>query len=195
MDKSSKLITNNTFLMNSINFDAFGVSKNWIGYFEHHGAFDYSVIDTAIEIVKTFFNNHWENFFSISALSYSDDKETDDRMGSDYVDIYNNLKKMGYLRPYTKQLEDYLYGDIPLPASCLSIHFDSKYFFDISKLMMGHDGVIGQVVFFINLEIGVALYPHDDIGFGIISLNPDSDICNEFLKFVDKYNSIFKVVR
>lgn len=141
-----------------------------------------------------------EGLFSISALAlaYNDEIEPHGKMPKEYESFYSGAKKAGYLRDIDDDFESYLYGDISLPASSLNIHFCNNEFLNMSRLIMGHGGVIGQVLFFINIEIGVALYPHDDIGFGIISLTKDNKICKEFLKTVEennKYKSKFRVIR
>ena len=41
----------------------------------------------------------------------------------------------------------------------------------------------------INPKLGIALYPHDDIGYGCISLTDDTSLAERFLEFCneDKY--------
>lgn len=184
MEKLSKL-TNNMVSLERINFSGFSTSKKWEGCFEKRGSFDFSLIEDAIGAVQSFFGSHWNDFFSISALSYNDEIELHKKMPKEYHVFYEHAKEKGYLRKHDDYFESYLYGDIPLPASSLSIHFDDD-FFDISRLVMGHGGVIGQVLFSINIKIGVVLYPHDDIGFGIISIKDNDKLCREFLHSIDK---------
>ena len=186
------------FFLKHIDFSGFSRSDKWEGCFEKKKPFDFLLIEDAIEAVRSFFCDYWEDFFSISALSYNDEIELHKKMPKEYKCFYDDAKKMGYLRDIDDKFESYLYGDIPLAASSLSISFCNDAFFNVSRLLMGHGGVVGQVLFFINIEIGVALYPHDDIGFGIISLAKDNEICKDFLNFIEndyRYKDKFRVIR
>ena len=191
MEKSSKLTINSLSLRN-INFGGFSTSNKWVGCFEKKERFCFSLIESAIKTSEDFFGDEWNNFFALSALSYDDEASPLRGMPEEYNVIYNRAKEKGYLNPDDDDFGSYLYGDTPLPAASLSIHFDSSDFLDMSRLVMGHVGVVGQVLFFINLTLGVAIYPHEDIGFGAISLNGDDDVCKKFIYGVDevKFNII-----
>ncbi|KHN54879.1 hypothetical protein [Pectobacterium fontis] len=182
MEKSLKL-TSNSFNFNlvDINFSSFSSSNKWVGCFEKKSSFAISLIDDSIEIVRNFFSPHWDGFFALSALSFDDERETDGGILEEYGDVYDDAKVNNYLKPLSDDFESYLYGEIPLPASSLSLHFDNDNFINICRLIMGHGGVLGQVFFMINLELKLAIYPHGDIGFGIISLGEDDAVCKSFL--------------
>lgn len=54
-------------------------------------------------------------------------------------------------------------------------------------------GVIGSICFYIDLELNVAVYPHDDTGFGCVGLNEQKSAGIEFLKLCEN-NRDFKVL-
>ncbi|WP_407321111.1 hypothetical protein [Dickeya ananatis] len=182
MEKSLKL-TSNSFNFNlvDIDFSSFSSSNKWVGCFEKKSSFAISLIDDSVEIVRNFFSPHWGGFFALSALSFDDERETDGYILKEYGGIYDYAKVNNYLKPLNDDFESYLYGEVPLPVSSLSLHFDNDDFMDVCRLIMGHGGVLGQVFFMINLELKLAIYPHGDIGFGIISLGEDDAVCKSFL--------------
>ncbi|AOR63391.1 hypothetical protein [Pectobacterium wasabiae] len=183
MEKLLKL-TNNSFHFEKINFDSFSSSSKWVGYFEKSIPFTPSLIDESIEIVSSFFSPYWEDFFALSALSFDDEREIDEVIINKYDEIYNYAKDNNYLKPLNNDFESYLYGDTSLPVSSLSLHFYNNRFMDICKLIMGHGGVLGQVFFMINLKLNLAIYPHNDLGFGIISFDEDDTFCQSFLSSI-----------
>ncbi|MCL2891253.1 hypothetical protein [Brenneria tiliae] len=180
MEKSLKL-TSSDFNLANINFSSFSSSNKWVGCFEKNISFSLSLIDESIKIVSDFFYPHWGCFFALSALSFDDERETDKNIIKEYGEIYSNAKANNYLKPLNDDFESYLCGDILLPASSLSLHFDNNKFMDVCKLIMGHGGVLGQVFFMINLKLNLAIYPHADLGFGIISFDEDDAFCKSFL--------------
>ncbi|QWT40039.1 hypothetical protein [Dickeya dadantii] len=191
MEKSLKL-TNNEFCFGRINFDSFSSSVGWKGFFERKESFSFSLVDDAIRLAHDFFSPHWNGFFALSALSFDDDRESDENVINKYKSIYEDLKLKGYLKVLSDNFESYLCGDIHLVASDVSIHFDVENFMNVCRIMMAHGSVLGQVFFMINLELGVVIYPHEDTGFGCISLNKN-DMSVDFLNYVSK-NDNFNVV-
>ncbi|AFR04621.1 hypothetical protein H4F69_19235 [Pectobacterium brasiliense] len=192
MEKSLKLTSSN-FNLTDINFNSFSSSNKWVGCFEKKTPFSTLLIDDSIDIVRSFFSPHWDDFFALSALSFNDEREVESGILKEYGEIYNDAKINNYLKPLSDDFESYLYGDIPLPASSLSLHFDNGNFMDVCKLIMGHGGVLGQVFFMINLKLQLAIYPHGDIGFGVISFDKDDVICKSFLNSLignDDFNII-----
>lgn len=180
--------------LKNINFEGFSTSNQWVGYFEKKGAYDFALIEDAITIISNFFSEQWKNFFALSALSYDDETKPHEKMPKNYNHIYSKAKHKKYLKEGDDNFGDYLYGDAPLPASSLSIHFDYNDFLDMSRIVMGHGGVIGEGLFLINLELGLVLYPHEDIGFGVISLSKDTSLCLKFLRDCYRYNEKFNIV-
>ncbi|WP_350307690.1 hypothetical protein [Photorhabdus viridis] len=191
MEKSLKLINNN-FSLNEFNFSGFSSSVNWVGYFERKYSFSYHLLDEAIELFSDFFKGKHGNSTIITALSFDDDKEDDIETLTRYQKLYHNAKERRMLLPMTESYESYLYGDTLLPAHSLSFSFTEDDFIDISKLIMCHSGVIGQVCFYINPMLNIAVYPHEDTGFGCMALNETKATCIDFLRYCEK-NENFNV--
>lgn len=55
-----------------------------------------------------------------------------------------------------------------------------------------HQLVVGDLCVLISPKLQIALYPHDDIGFGVIALDDDPRLGIEFLRFCEK-NERFSV--
>lgn len=193
MEKLSSLTINRSCSLKKINFDGFRLSEGWVGFFERVKPFSVKFVDEAIDVFLDYFKSELSDFFAISALSFNDNAEYDEEIIKEYGDIYDKAKAYGYLCPLTESFECYRFGENPLCAKDISVHFDNEMFMDISRLIMAHGGVNGQVFFLINLKIGVAIYPHDDTGFGCISLNGIHDVCLGFLKRVEE-NDNFRVI-
>ncbi|WP_261832376.1 hypothetical protein [Leminorella grimontii] len=184
MEQSLKLANN--FSLNDINFSGFSASESWAGYFEINKGFSFSLIEEAISLFEGFFKEKDEKIMVLTALSFDDRKEDDEETIRKYHSLYEQMKGKRLLLPMTEPYEDYLYGDSVLPADSLSISFIKNDFVEMSKLMMCHAGVIGEVCFYINPLLNIAVYPHDDVGFGCIGLNSEKSSCQEFLHYCSK---------
>ncbi|MCE9994533.1 hypothetical protein LZ633_21430 [Enterobacter asburiae] len=178
MGKLSKLT--NSFSLSDINFSGFSVSKKWTGHFEINKKFAFSLVDEAISLFEDFFSTD-DEIIIIIALSFDDSREDDSEILKKYQALYKKIRTKKLLSPMTDSFEKYLYGESSLPASCLNFSFSRDDFLDLSRLIMCHAGVIGQVCFYINPSLNIAIYPHDDIGFGCIALNDDNKACLDFL--------------
>ncbi|QDY43580.1 hypothetical protein D8B20_02845 [Candidatus Pantoea soli] len=187
MEKSLKSIS--SLSLKEINFSGFRLSEGWVGFFEKKDSFSYPLIDEAVSLFEGFFGKEDEGVIVITALSFNDDREDDKETINNYQGLYEEMKNKKLLSPITEEFEYYLYGDSCLPALSLSLSNKRYDFINLSKLMMCHAGVVGQVCFYINLDLNVAIYPHDDIGFGCIALNKEDRVSKEFLNYCAKSES------
>ncbi|RXJ94533.1 hypothetical protein CRV00_06295 [Malaciobacter molluscorum] len=191
MEKSLKL-TVNSISLDYLNFNSFSSSKGWVGYFEKSGDFSLEIVEESIKLIERFLSPHRDDLFVISALSYDDKREDDEKIIHTYGPIYEMAKAQKFLLPMKEEFEKYLYGESNLTASCLSLHFNDKdNFLDICRLLMTHGGVLGSVFFLINMESVFAIYPHEEQGFGFIELS-SSTVCTDFLKSIEN-NNMFNV--
>ncbi|WP_075321184.1 hypothetical protein [Histophilus somni] len=185
MEKLSKSI--NSIMLDKINFKGFRGSQFWVGYFSARKIKIPDSVDVAIELFEQYFKESLDDFFSINCLAYDDDAYSDPE-ALIYIDEYNFAKETGFLKPYIGELKNYLDNDDKyeyVPANFLSINFDSENFLLYSKIMMAFTfgKVVGQICFFINPILNVVIYPHDDSGFGVISLSEDKTEAIKFLEF------------
>lgn len=183
--------------LDSINFEGFSTSPGWVGYFGKKDTHRYtlSLVDEAVTLTSDFFGPCWKDFFVISALAYTEGEIKDQEIQDAYGAIFENAKKQGYLMPMSSEFESYLWGDTPLAASSLSLHFDNSHFSDVCKLVIAHDHICGQVFFMVNMKLKIILYPHDDLGFGVISLDKSSSLGNDFLDYIISASDNFKLGR
>jgi hypothetical protein len=182
MEKLLKL-TNKTVELNKINFLGFSSSKNWMGYFEFRkdGKNDrITACNHALRLVYSYFIN--KSFFTVSALAYT--KNT--ILSKDIGFLFLKAKKYNLIQKLSSDIDGYLIGDHDLLAHNISISFNQRAFIILSKLVMLSDDVIGDACFFILPDLGLAIYPHEDIGYGCISLSDDCNNAIEFLNFCSK---------
>ncbi|QEM82669.1 hypothetical protein [Halomonas binhaiensis] len=188
MEKLSKLI-NSSFSLDEIDFSGFSSSPGWVGYFELVDDFSFSQVDHAFELFNEFFNSSLNGFFILSALSYCDNKEDDNEVITRYGKYYEIVKEKKLIKPMTPEFESYLWGDRDMPANFLTIEFSNELIEPISKLIMCHAGIVGQSLFLVHPELNIVIYPHEDIGFGCISLNGDKSTAVNFLKHCQSSSS------
>ncbi|WP_435932728.1 hypothetical protein ACSF86_04050 [Moraxella bovoculi] len=218
MEKSSKLKINNNISWGGINlsgidFNGFSSSPGWVGYF-YSSELELSSIKKSSQMVGSFFNIG--EFFMLSALSYDKDEDIFDLDSNDpddyrsiqknnlFADSYLKAIEYGFLQQYEGLYEKYLdeemrlpIREMDLPAHILRLDFDSSIFLEFCEVAMAYyfSPVIGQRCFLINPKLGIALYPHDDIGYGCISLNntaTEKALLVDFLKFCEQ-SEMFKV--
>ena len=201
MKKLSKSLINNTFCFRNINFNGFSTSNKWVGYFGANDLGDTANIKRASKLLERFFSEDLDGFFLISALVYDDNSEVDDELKQsgyleEYLSLYEEAKKSNFLNEYTGVYEDYfesidLKNEPQPPISIFNMHFDSNKIFLYCELVIAFyfGKVCGGICFLINPKLGIALYPHDDIGYGCISLTDDTSLAERFLEFCneDKY--------
>lgn len=204
MEKSLKL-KNNTISLSKIKFDAFSASEKWIGYFYAKDLKDDSLMKYSTDLVLDFFKEDFHGFFGVSALSYKtlDVEEIYSRFKGVmtkelldyYISIYYQAVDDGFLSRYEGVIERYYETDFRfvediLPANALVLYFDNRKLLSYCEMIMAFYffPIIGQACFLINSKLQIALYPHDDVGFGVISLGDDPSLAVEFLKFCGNDN-------
>ncbi|ERH27748.1 hypothetical protein HMPREF9065_01067 [Aggregatibacter sp. oral taxon 458 str. W10330] len=206
MENLSKLIINNELCFRNINFNGFSTSNKWVGYFKAKDLSDVGNIKRASELLKTFFCKDLDNFFLLSALVYDDDSDIDDGIREseyleEYLFLYEEAKKSNFLNDYDGVYKEYfesidLKDEKQPPISIFNMHFDLNKIFLYCELVLAFyfGKISGGICFLINPKLGIALYPHDDIGYGCISLTEDTSLSEMFLNFCNKdqyFSSIF----
>ena len=98
--------------------------------------------------------------------------------------LHDKFKKLGILQESNEHFDLGLDGEILLLAICLRIEalrFDEIK--DLAKLLMLYTYSLNEWCFFIFSSLNLALYPHDDKGFGCTRLNDDTKNGLNFLEF------------
>ncbi|MFZ7267246.1 hypothetical protein ACLSY3_09875 [Avibacterium avium] len=181
--------TNKIVNLKNINFSSFSKSKNWVGSFEAKNKRDNMLVKESISLFNNFFKFEVNHFFLLSSLMYYDNGAISEEL-INYIDIYKNAKENNLLRPFVEKFSSKKNININL----LNLCFDYNTSISFCELIMelSFNNIIGQTCFLINPELQIALYPHDDIGFGVIALDSDPTLGIEFLKFCEK-DSRFRV--
>ena len=172
MEKSSSLI-NKALKLSDINFNSFSHSKNWIGFFEIEDENWASGVDTALKLFDKYFNKFKKEVFVISALNYDDTNLSDETL--EVKTLHDKFKKLGILQEPNEHFDLGLGGEILLLAIYLRIdalRFDEIK--DLAKLLMLYTYSLNEWRFFIFPSLNLAIYPHDEKGFGCIGLNDDT---------------------
>lgn len=180
-----KNTTNKDISLSRFNFSGFSSSEVWIGYFESKSEHNLKMSREAITLAYKFFKDDLDTFIMVSALKYYHKYDFENE-SEYYKRILNRAKKNNLIQETTDEFDSYLYGDIPLPANSLTISFDKKNFLYLTKLVMGCDAVLGEVCFLISPKLNLAIYPHEDIGFGVISLDDSKELGINFLEYCAK---------
>ena len=111
--------------------------------------------------------------------------------------MHDKFKKLGILQEPNEHFDIGLDGEILLPAICLRIdvlRFDEiKYL--AKKLLMLYTYSLNEWCFFIFPSLNLALYPHDEKGFGCTRLNDDTKNGREFLEFCKREKNAKVVLR
>lgn len=198
--------------LSGIDFNGFSRSPGWVGYF-YSSELALLHIKKSSTMISSFFDIN--EFFMLSALSYDEDTDIfnldpddpDDHRSIQknnlFADSYLKAIEYGFLQQYEGLYEKYLdeemrlpIREVDLPAYILRLDFDSSIFLEFCEVVMAYyfSPVIGQRCFLINPKLGIALYPHDDIGYGCISLNntaKEKALLVDFLKFCE-HGGVFK---
>ena len=188
--KLSKLKNSQIFLKN-IDFDNFRNSRHWVGYFKAENINDLHLINESTMLLINFFKENLTNFFLLSALTENPDYESyGDLNNFDilYDKLFTEIKSLKVIQEYNDDFKNYFENDEKLNIKLINIHFDIDISTKICELLMFYyfNRIWGQVCFLINPVLGIALYPHEDIGYGCISLNGDKDLLIGFLKFCNE---------
>lgn len=190
--KRKGLEIENIVNLKNINFSGFSNSKNWIGYFEEKYHKDNCLVKESISLFNDFFKSDVNSFFLLSSLVYYDNGAISEEL-IDYIDLYKKVRQENILRESVNE-RTYENNKDYIDLSLLNLCFDYNIFMPLCELVMklSFSNILGQTCFLINPKLQIALYPHDDIGFGIIALDDDPTLGIEFLRFCEK-DSRFRI--
>lgn len=188
MHHTYSLELKNIVKLKNINFSGFSSSNRWIGYFEVKQKEDNNLIKEAISLFNNFFKYDINDFFLLSSLASCDNGAISEEF-IDYIDIYKKIKEENIFKRYLDKK-----NNKNIKAKALNLCFDYDTFMPLCELVMvlSFNNIFGQICFLINPKLQIALYPHDDIGFGVIALNDDPTLGIKFLKFCEN-DSRFRV--
>lgn len=170
-------------LRGAVNLDGYGSSSGFFGYFEKDGKGNFSDAEFAVSYFVKYFKNSIDGLRIISSLHVNIDELmhcSEDGSVNCEVVILQRLLDVGLINAlsYKESFGDdfdslyYLQG-IDLVWSALSV-YDASILpvSDFSSLMVAKMFVFGIYghFFIVDEKSGLAFYPHDYLGYGVIDI-------------------------
>lgn len=181
--------------LSDFDFSGFSFSKGWVGFFERKGAFSIDLVEEALHIMQSYFAEHRSDFFVITALCYNDvTTEKDKDIQKAYNGALHDMKQQGLLKPLNDSIADYFAGLAPLAYEHLQLN-DHTCMDSLSRLLMAHAEVRGQICFFIDLKLNLAIYPHEDTGYGAMGLNGKTAEAIKFLEYARQFSDFRTTIK
>jgi hypothetical protein len=191
MELIKEKIKKNTLIkcipLKRICFNDLRQSQCWVGSFSAKHQ-DVKEIENAMQLMQDFFASKTDDFFVLSALAY-ENKTPQVSLDEEILYRYEQAKQTGFLQPLTDEFLSWIQGRSQFLYQFINFTFNAEYYVPFVKMMMylkPHQLVVGDLCVLISPKLQVALYPHDDIGFGVIALDDDPTLGVEFLRFCEK---------
>lgn len=181
------------FDFNDLDLSGFSRSKNWAGYFERKDRFSHEFVEEAISIFNGFFGAKREDFFVVSALRYYPYRM--EKKSYRYYEEYSELIRKNIIKRTDGPFIDCISGwDCMLPYHYLTFS-DHSTMDSLSRMLMSSGTLRGEVCFFINTALNIAVYPHADTGFGCMGLNSTIASCVDFLEYCRQFENFTVVIK
>ncbi|NOL52582.1 hypothetical protein [Pelistega suis] len=191
MELIKEKIKKNTLIkcipLKRICFNDLRQSQCWVGSFSAKHQ-DVKEIENAMQLMQDFFASKTDDFFVLSALAY-EDKTSQVSVDEEVLDRYEQAKQTGFLQALTDEFLSWIQGKSQFLYQFINFTFNAEYYVPFVKMMMylkPHQLVVGDLCVLISPKLQIALYPHDDIGFGVIALDDNPTLGVEFLRFCEK---------
>lgn len=191
MELIKEKIKQNTLIkcipLKRICFNDLKQSQCWVGSFSAKHQ-DVKAIDNAMQLMQDFFASKTDDFFVLSALAY-ENKTPQVSLDEEILYRYEQAKQTGFLQPLSDEFLSWIQGRSQFLYQFINFTFNAEYYVPFVKMMMylkPHQLVVGDLCVLISPKLQIALYPHDDIGFGVIALDDDPKLGIEFLRFCEK---------
>lgn len=169
----------------------YGVSKNWVGYFERNQAFSLSIANKAVSIFLEYFKSELNQIIVVVSYALNKDSTISEE---DYLRNFLNPleRELLDLKFIQKEIRNsYFSKDLELnDKQLLELETTFKAYSNvginilkkISLLAMIDSSLIGHC-FFVLKRHNLIIYPHgDDTGYGCIGI--DSNINNTAVDFL-----------
>lgn len=149
---------------NYINFKSYVDCNGWLGYYERKDSFSTRLVNKSINVFISYFEKYLHNTIIYSSLFY---------LGSDINVIphkYRYLLNLGYIKRYSEK--NFSADGIPIMYKLgRSPQLNYNLIEALSSIVMNNNGGIGGHCFFLLKDLKILVYPHDDTGFGFISMD------------------------
>lgn len=188
-------------LIDNVDLNSYSSSKGFVGYLEKSGCYSDQLVRDVVAIFSKFVCEHAEETFLVSSL-YVDDDVDFLRDESDLTDkqiaSVENLASLALLKKihFDDFGDDYDSEEYQNEISNLALEFDVNPILSLDidnlSLLMREtisNCAIGGHCFLVLVDKKVIFYPHDDVGFGMISEDESID-----LAFEDDFFRLFSVL-
>lgn len=176
-------------LGNSINLDRYGASSRFLGYFEKTGKYKPGMAEASVDFAIDFFGAAFGELTIASSLhANSDEVGHSGDVLEDNRDVLiirrlvraGMIKELSYDQSFGCSYETEKYK-ADVEAAWMAFHclptrdFETSDVRDLLLARMLVYGVHGHC-FLVSDRLGLAFYPHDDMGFGVIGLHDEADL-------------------
>ncbi|WP_077965867.1 hypothetical protein [Ensifer adhaerens] len=179
---------------NTINLQGYGSSRWFVGYFEKSGKYRKGLAEAAARFFLDYFGRSLDDIALVSSMSVdAKEIEAPNFMEKGDLRLLRTLVQTGLIREINYHARfgcDYSSKEYEAQLKAEWSNFEVFFAdaFDLSSLenvlvaKMRVDGVYGHC-FLVLERLGLAFYPHDDMGFGVIGLRGSADFhaAKEFL--------------
>jgi hypothetical protein len=165
-----------------VNLNGYSKSKGFIGFSERNQKFSFEIMMRVISFFLSYFEEQYYKFKLVTSLHFSDsfdDLKDDYDVSKEQYELLLNLQKANWASSvdYSKFGVDYdsdkYQNQIELLFTTFSEHELSNESGQILEQLLtaifSIDGIDGHC-FLVSKELGIIIYPHEDTGFGVISL-------------------------
>ncbi|MBP3194688.1 MAG: hypothetical protein J6M05_03375 [Cardiobacteriaceae bacterium] len=177
-----------------INFNSYSASKYWQGFFAAKNLQDSAISKKAYLILQDYFSD-MKNFFMLSCVLYFYEHKIQskytERVVKKHQDSIKYFLENGLLRKaegeICEQFAKYKEGLIKFPVELLQISFNADDFLRFLEMYL--DLILWRIngpCFLINSASRVAIYPHDEGGFGVISFEENNQLGFDLLNFAEQ---------
>ena len=163
-----------------INLDSYSSSNGWVGFCETAENYSFDLCSQVINDFLNYFSEEMEGatiIFSLSTWGSVDELVENYGLSDQQVEILHRLKVLGWLE-----------SNMEADQSFNLIEFNSNesshiYNLILSILFIGD--VLGSIFILIPSK-KLILYPHEDIGSGVVTSDSNADIAIAFLTHMSK---------
>lgn len=184
-------------VLNSIKLDSYGASQRFVGYFERAGKYKTGMAEAAADFFCGYYEGSFDELVMVSSLHIDTDQvghSGDTLQDQQDIELVKSplsaglVRSLSYIEEFGQDYESEFY-DAAIDAVWNDFRtvrigeIDPDDFRNllVSKLLVY--GLKGHC-FLVFENHGLAYYPSDDIGFGVVALRDDADFsgAHEFLR-------------
>jgi hypothetical protein len=192
-------------VLNSVDLDGYGRSQRFVGYFEQSGKYKPGIAEAAVDFFLEFHRGSLAELIVVSSLHINSDEFYRPANKGNSIHIQSLLlagilPALSYDDEFGQDYGSALY-ETAMEAVWREFKLsraDSYEPFEFRKLLLSKMLVIGLHghCFLVSEKLGLAYYPHDYMGFGVVALRDDADFsgAHNFLRQAGALEDYFSVI-